>query len=605
MNGTRGPMDKHDSLRKVLPQGKVPDNDKDRDEVTPSGSRRASLSNIVIGFLTALLLAFVLVPRFPLLKKGEVATRTIVAPYSLSTENTAPDGTAPVYSVNKGEVIVEAGERVSERAARLLEGFAGRERTGKIIYSYLGLSLLVFLILYLFYRDIKRYRSALAEDTKKMLLLTLLLVTTVIASQFFKYFFSLVADKLPLDAFTIGCSLPVSFGAMLVCLLFDFHLALGFSFVVSILLGFLFHGDPFMPVYYFLGSIVAALSVIRCKKRTAVLRAGALTGLVNVVSVLAIDLYLGELFPRGIADAGAGFFSGLLAAMIVSVTLPFFEAAFDIATDIKLLELLDPNQPLLKELVYKSPGTYHHSIVIGNLAEAAAEAIGENALLARVGAYYHDVGKIRKPEYFIENQRVSENKHDRLMPSMSSLIIVSHVKDGVELARELKLPAIVTEIIQQHHGTSLVSYFYQKARELQPLVAIAEDDYRYPGPRPRTKVAAIVMLSDAVEAASRTLDNPTPERIQALVNSVITRVFLDDQLGRCDLTLKDLRVISRSFNLILTGIFHHRIDYPGINILGEKKRGDNRDKKQPEEAKAGAGAAPVTAPEASPEHQSS
>jgi putative nucleotidyltransferase with HDIG domain len=206
-----------------------------------------------------------------------------------------------------------------------------------------------------------------------------------------------------------------------------------------------------------------------------------------------------------------------------------------------------------------------------------------------VGAYYHDIGKIHKPEYFIENQRSSENKHDRLMPSMSSLIIASHVKEGVELARLHKLPSKVIDIIHQHHGTSLITYFYQKAKELQPFVAIAQEDYRYSGPRPRTKVAAIVMLADSVEAASRTLDEPTPQRIQALTNSVITRIFLDDQLSMCDLTLKDLRVISRSFNLILSGIFHHRIDYPGVDFSGEKKRSDHQDKKHAEEKKAGNG----------------
>jgi hypothetical protein len=291
--------------------------------------------------------------------------------------------------------------------------------------------------------------------------------------------------------------------------------------------------------------------------------------------------------------------------MIVSVSLPFFEALFDIATDIKLLELLDPNQPLLKELVYKSPGTYHHSIVIGNLAEAAAEAIGENPLLARVGAYYHDVGKMRKPEYFIENQRPYDNKHDRLMPSMSSLIIASHVKDGIDMAREHKLPTSVIDIIRQHHGTSLITYFYQKAKELQPLIKIAEEDYRYPGPRPGTKVAAIVMLSDSVEAASRTLDNPTPQRIQALTNSVITRIFLDDQLVKCDLTLRDLREIARSFNLILSGIFHHRIDYPGMEFLVEKRRSEHQDKKHSEEAKTGNESTRDKAREPAEEHRSS
>jgi membrane-associated HD superfamily phosphohydrolase len=193
-----------------------------------------------------------------------------------------------------------------------------------------------------------------------------------------------------------------------------------------------------------------------------------------------------------------------------------------------------------------------------------------------------------------------ENKHDKLAPSMSSLIIASHVKEGVELAREHKLPATVVDIIQQHHGTSLITYFYQKARDLLPLGVVAEEDYRYQGPRPRTKVAAIVMLADSAEAASRTLDDPTPQRIQALTNNVITRIFLDDQLSKCDLTLKDLREIARSFNVVLNGIFHQRIDYPGTEFLGEKKRSDHQDKKQPEETKPGngkhTGAARETAP---------
>jgi hypothetical protein len=578
---------KQDTLLRLLPKIQVPEND--RDESPADSSRSVNLYNAGFAIVTALLLAFALLPRFPLLGKGDTASQNILAPYTMYIEYRGADQTLLSYKVTKGEIIVEAGNRVSDKAARILEEIARREGIGNRKYAYLGLTILILLIFYIFYRDIKRYRAALIADTRKMFLLAFLLLITVIVSQFSKDVLSLIADKLPLDSITIGFALPVSAGAMLVSLLFDFHLAMGFSFIVSLLLGILFQGNPFMPVYYFLGSIVAALCVTQCKKRTAVLRAGSLTGLVNLISIIGIDLYKGELLTRGMYDLSSGFLGALVVSMIVSVSLPFFESLFDIATDIKLLELLDPNQPLLKELVYKSPGTYHHSIVIGNLAEAAAEAIGENPLLARVGAYYHDVGKIRKPEYFIENQRVSENKHDRLMPSMSSLIIASHVKDGVEIAREHKLPSAVVDIIQQHHGTSLITYFYQKAKELQPLINIAEGDYRYSGPRPRTKVAAIVMLSDSVEAASRTIDDPTPPRIQALVNSVITRIFLDDQLGKCDLTLKDLRDISRSFNLILTGIYHHRIDYPGMDFLGEKKRGEHRDKKQPEETKAGNG----------------
>jgi putative nucleotidyltransferase with HDIG domain len=576
-----------ETVVKLLPKTQAPDTD--REELPAVGSRVSALLNVGIALVTAALLAFVLLPRIPILEKGDLATRTITAPYPLYIEYPGTDQTMITFKVNKGEVIVESGRRVTERAARILEEIGRHEGIGNRLQAYGGLAALVLIIFYLFYRDIRRYRPALIADTRKILLLALLLFLTIGVSQGAKQVFSLLADKLQLDIMTIGFALPVASGAMLVCLLLDFHLALGFSFVVSILLGISFQGDPFIPVYYFLGSIVAALSVIQCKKRTAVLKAGALTMLVNLLVIMGIDFYQGELMTRGWYDFTAGFLGAVGVTMIVSVTLPFFETVFDIATDIKLLELLDPNQPLLKELVYKSPGTYHHSILIGNLAEAAAEAIGENPILARVGAYYHDIGKIHKPEYFIENQRAAENKHDRLMPSMSSLIIASHVKEGVEVAREHKLPSTVINIIQQHHGTSLITYFYQKARELQPFVAIAEEDYRYAGPRPRTKVAAIVMLADSVEAASRTLDDPTPQRIQALTNNVITRIFLDDQLSLCDLTLKDLRDISRSFNLILSGIFHHRIDYPGVEFPGEKKRSEHQDKKHAEEKKTGIG----------------
>ncbi len=572
---------------KLLPKTQNPD--ADREELPAGGVPVSSFFNAGIALVTAALLAFILLPRIPVLEKGDLATRSITAPYTLIVESPYSGQTATSFTVNKGELIVESGHRVTDRAASILGELGRREGISNRLHAYAGLAGLVLIIFYLFYRDIRRYRPALIRDTKKILLLAFLLLLTIAVSEAAKQVFSLLADKLRLDFMTIGFVLPVAAGAMLVSLLLDFHLALGFSFVVSVLLGISFDGDPFIPIYYFLGSIVAALSVIQCKKRTAVLKAGALTMLVNLLVIFGIDLYQGELMMRIWYDLSAGFLGAVGVTMIVSVTLPFFETVFDIATDIKLLELLDPNHPLLKELVYKSPGTYHHSIVIGNLAEAAAEAIGENPILARVGAYYHDVGKIHKPEYFIENQRRTENKHDRLMPSMSSLIIASHVKEGVEVARQHKLPSAVIDIIHQHHGTSLITYFYQKAKELQPFVATAEEDYRYPGPRPRTKVAAIVMLADSVEAASRTLDDPSPQRIQALTNSVITRIFLDDQLSMCDLTLKDLRDISRSFNLILSGIFHHRIDYPGTGFPGEKKRSEYQDKKHPEEKKAGDG----------------
>ncbi len=576
---------RNETTSRLLP--KMPLSDHEEAPLPASFRRRPRLLHFSLAFLTASLLALILLPKIPHLAKGDIASHDVVAPFSMTVEYADPDQEMIVARISRGEVIVEAGRRVTDRAAAVIAEIARREGMGNHFAAFGGLMLLVLLLFYLLYRDVKRYRPALLSDGRKLVLLAFLLLMTIVISQFSKVILSSLAESFRFDSATVGFALPVASGAMLVSLLLDFHLALAFSFLVSLLLGMVFAGDPFMPLYYFTGSIMAALYVIRCKKRTVVIRAGAMTAAINIIAIVGIDLYRGELLTRGLYDLGAGVLGSAMTATIVTVTLPFFEAVFDIATDIKLLELLDPNQPLLKELVYKSPGTYHHSIVIGNLAEAAAEAIGENPLLARVGAYYHDIGKVQKPEYFIENQRSNENKHDRLSPSMSSLIISAHVKDGVEMARQHKLPSAVIDIIHQHHGNSIITYFYQKAKELQPLTLIEEQDFRYPGPRPRTKVAAIVMLADAVEAASRTLVEPTPQRIQSLTNSVITRIFLDDQLSMCDLTLKNLREIAKSFSTILTGIFHHRIDYPGVEFPGTKKRIDHPDKKHAEEAKTG------------------
>ncbi len=215
-----------------------------------------------------------------------------------------------------------------------------------------------------------------------------------------------------------------------------------------------------------------------------------------------------------------------------------------------------------------APGTYHHSVIVGNLAESAAEAVGVNPLLARVSSYYHDVGKIKMPEYFIENQSGPISKHDKLTPHMSSMIIIKHVKEGIEVAKQNKLPQPLIDIVQQHHGTSLITFFYQKAKE-QDNGAPPEDEYRYPGPKPQSRVAALIMMADAVEAASRVLTDPTPARIASLVDRVINHIFLDGQLDECELTLKDILEVKKCFTYILTGILHKRVDYPGFDFTHE------------------------------------
>jgi putative nucleotidyltransferase with HDIG domain len=240
----------------------------------------------------------------------------------------------------------------------------------------------------------------------------------------------------------------------------------------------------------------------------------------------------------------------------------------------------------------QAPGTYHHSVIVGNMVEAAAEAIGANALLARVSAYYHDIGKIQKPLYFIENQIGIENRHDKLAPSMSSLILIGHIKDGVEMAYLNKLEAPIIEIISQHHGTGLISYFYQKALDMKggDVNQVSMEDFRYPGPKPQTREAGLVLLADAIEAASRTLVDPTPARIQGLVQKIIQNAFSDGQLDECALTLKDLSLIAASFNKILNGIFHHRIQYPESNVKSgstRKKHNGDPDKQSSETDRLG------------------
>jgi hypothetical protein len=293
---------------------------------------------------------------------------------------------------------------------------------------------------------------------------------------------------------------------------------------------------------------------------------GFFIGLVSVAVLIPLRLIEGDLtIPRGLFDLLMGIAGGGVVAILVSAFLPFLESLFKVTSDIKLLELADLNHPILRQLVVQAPGTYHHSVIVGNLAEEAADRIGANSLLARVSAYYHDIGKIRKPEYFIENQSGPENKHDRLAPRMSSLILISHVKDGIELARKYHLPEKIIDFIPQHHGTSLIPYFHNKAkeREVPGHETVEEEDFRYPGPKPQIRETAIVLLADMVEAASRTLTDPHPSRIRSMVKGTINRVFAEGQLEECDLTLRDLNLIAEAFVRILTGIFHHRVEYPG------------------------------------------
>jgi len=434
----------------------------------------------------------------------------------------------------------------------------------------IGGGLIACLLMFILYRDIMRYKPAYIKKYNMLLLLGLLLTGTLLIGRLFAYLLLNLSKGLEYQALdSVLFGIPIPAGAMLVSLLFDFHTAITFSFTVSLLTGLWLH-DASYTIYAFVGSITAAFGVIGCKKRSGILKAGGYVIVLNTVTVIILLLFNGELFttkaPPSILFSALG---GMNVAAIVSLLLPAIEYVFKVTTDISLLELLDLNQPIMKNLMVTAPGTYHHSVIVGNLVESAAEAVGVNPLLARVSAYYHDIGKIKMPDYFVENQGGSASKHEKLTPHMSSLIITNHVKEGVELARQYKLPEPIIDIIEQHHGTMLVSYFFQKAKEKGENGALTEEDYKYHGPKPQSRVAALVMMADAVEAASRVLTDPTSARIASLVDRIINHIFLEGQLDECELTLKDIHEVKRRFTYILTGIFHKRIDYPGFDFTNE------------------------------------
>lgn len=432
------------------------------------------------------------------------------------------------------------------------------------ISSFIGNFFIVFLLLIFFYRDLKRYKPSYFKNKKMLLLLGLLISFTLIISRLFEYLLSIFAKGFQLDIPILHFfGVPFSIGAVLVVIIFDFHTAITFSLILSFLTA-LWLKNPLIPIYVFMGSLIGAFSLLRMKKRSNIINAGIFISLVNFIVAISILLISENLdFHTFYHSTLFSVISGISVTALCFILLPILEKFFNITTSVSLIELLDIDHPLLNQLATYAPGTYHHCITVSTLAEAAAEVVGVNPLYAKVASYYHDIGKIRMPEYFIENQTGSISRHEKLSPHLSSMIIISHVKDGVELAKEYNLPEMIKDVIQQHHGTTLVAYFYQKAlKELE--IPPNEQDYRYPGPKPQSKLAALIMLADAVEAASRTLEDPTPARISNLIDRIIKSIFLDGQLDECEITLKDLSEIKRRFEYILTGIFHKRITYPTI-----------------------------------------
>jgi hypothetical protein len=370
-------------------------------------------------------------------------------------------------------------------------------------------------------------------------------------------------------AIALSSTAPTIFVAFILVIAYDQRTALAISSLQALLVGVALHlpAELFITVLAGVGVAVWKLGEIR--QRNAIMRAGAWTAAALAAGTLAAELLtipqVDGALRQTLTDAGMAAIGGLGVSAIVLAALPMIERTFDITTGMTLIELRDPRNPLLREMQSRAPGTYNHSLSVATLAESAAEKIGADALHLYVGALYHDIGKINKPDYFVENQSEGVNKHSKLSPAMSLLVIVGHVKDGVELAREHALPRSLHHYIESHHGTTLVEYFFHQAKQRadasqqdQP----SEIEYRYPGPKPRTREAAILMLCDAVESATRAMPEPTPSRIETLVHKLATKRLMDGQFDECDLTLSDLHTIESSLTKGLISMHHARVAYP-------------------------------------------
>ncbi|MCI0569580.1 MAG: HDIG domain-containing protein [Myxococcaceae bacterium] len=481
-----------------------------------------------------------------------------------------------VTTIRKGQRVIGDGELINESHLVLAREMRAQTRQLDVFQLQVGTAGLTALLIagtLLFCRAaFRRFRLTHRDEVLLGgLLLGMLALIRVWES---------VADALrerssglPVEA--LHFALPVAAGAMLVRFVLSARAALPFAVVLAALAGMMLGNSLAFGLYALLGALVGVARIGRARDRAGIFRAAVFTGVVNALLVVCLQLAEGRgLFGDTLASSGAALLGTVVGVplLVLGVT-PVAEWLFGHASDIRLLELANLNHPALKELIVQAPGTYHHSIIVGSLVENASEAIGANPLLARTCAYYHDIGKGRNPAYFGENQR-GENRHDALAPAMSAVIIKRHVTDGLEMARRYGLPKLVADAIPQHHGTRLVGYFFHKAlaeqegREGAPPVD--EAVFRYPGPKPQFREAALVMLADAVEASCRSLPEPTTERLEAQVRKMIHAIFSEGQLDECDLTLKDLNLIAESFLRTLEGIHHARPEYPPGAVPGAK-----------------------------------
>ena len=461
-------------------------------------------------------------------------------------------------TVKQGQVLVRKGDIVTAEQMQAMEELG--LHAGQVSHLRIfGLAIFVVIVMALSMGYLYKFVRPVYENDLQLLLFGLIVLVTLLIGKAAHYYSDFAA--------------PLAAGAMLTAILINPPVGMLSGVVVALFFGVIAEGEMRAAFVPLVGSMVGVYCLSRSTHGYSLTRAGVLVAAANFLVICALGFVEQEKTSQLLFQGLLGLLSGISAAVITTGFLPYLEHAFHITSPIKLLDLAKPDHPLLQRLLLDAPGTYHHSVLVGNMAETAAAAIGADPVAVRVGSYYHDIGKIKRPYFFIENQVGSENPHDKIAPSLSTLIVTSHIRDGVDLCRDYKLPQIIIDIVEQHHGTTLATYFYRRATENEHSDCIIEADFRYEGPRPQTREAALVMLADACEASVRSLSKPNVNRIEGTVRKMIRERLHDGQLDECTLTLKDLNTVGDVFIRVLSSMFHTRIEYPETLKELERKKG--------------------------------
>ncbi len=466
----------------------------------------------------------------------------------------------------KEEKIIRKGDIVTEDIIDVLRrlGYLD-EKNGPDYLFLISVLLILFFLWFILALFIRTFSPKIFQSRNDLLFIASIMILTVFLSWMVKEFLPGYAPYI-----TIGFIAPI-----LLAVFLNIQIAIIVNLAITVAVSILFPDTPAFIIMSVISGTLAAFLSANANQRRKISLTGLVIGVVNIFVIASVGIIEKKDWTAILNEGGVVFLNGILAVILAIGLLPFLESIFNMITPMKLLELADPNHPLIKRLLMEAPGTYHHSLMVGNLAEVAVRVIGGNALLARVGAYFHDIGKLKRPGFFKENQMV-ENPHDRITPNLSTLVITSHTSDGEEMALKHKLPKAIRDIIVQHHGSTLVAYFYHKARQGEKGEDVKETNFRYEGPKPQSREAAVVLLADSVEAAVRSLQDKTKGKIEGLIRKIIKDKLDDGQLDHCDLTLKDMNDIANSFLTVLSGVFHERTEYPELDKKNNLSELDNQ-----------------------------